>query len=94
MAISSGDMHEMQTGLDEIIHGVPWSNNPKDKSTWKDHDIDINNTLAGAKIAQSILEKGGSWADVERAIVNEIKHLGPNGRIPQPNVTLHNFLDQ
>lgn len=92
MALTGGLWHEIQTGAKEVSQGVPWSTKPDDIHTWQDHNIDTNNNLAGAKIAQEIRQKGGSWQDVENAIVDAVKHLGPNGRIPQPSVTLHSSI--
>ncbi len=95
LAILSGDWHEIQTGASDVYpQKIPWSTKPKDIQTWKDHDIDLNNNLVGAKIAQEIRENGESWQDVEQAVVDAVKHMGTSGRILQPNVTLHNFLNQ
>ncbi len=92
-AIAGGLWHELQTGIVETSQGIPSSKKPQDIKTWKDHDIDINNNLAGTKIAQEILDKGGSWQDVENAVVDAIKHhLGKDGRIAQPTHQLHTFL--
>jgi hypothetical protein len=89
----AGDWHELQTELKEIGEGVPWSIKPGDAKTWKDHNVDVNNNLAGAKLAQEILDKGGTWQEVEKAVVDAIQHhLGKDGRIAQTSYQLHTFL--
>jgi hypothetical protein len=92
--IGSGQYHELETGFKEVLAGVPWKNDLESKKTWADHSIDINNNLAGAKIAQSIFDKGGSWKDVENAVVEAVRHAGNSGKLKQPDVTLHSFLGQ
>ena len=78
----------------EIKEGIPWKTDKDSRHTWADHGVDINNNRAGAKIAQEILDRGGSWQDVETAVVDVIKqHLGKDGKIPQPSYQLHTFLD-
>lgn len=92
-AIAGGLGHELHTGADDLGLGKAWSHDPKEIADWRDHSVDINNNLAGAKIAQEILDKGGSWKNVENAIVDAIKHhLEKNGRIAQPTHKLHTFL--
>lgn len=93
-AMAAGDWHELQTSIGDIWNKKPWSSNPQDIKDWKDHGKDINNNLAGAKIGQTIRDKGGSWQDVEKAVVDSVQHLGKDGRIPQPNVRLYTFLDR
>jgi hypothetical protein len=91
-AIAAGDFHEIQTGVLEMNKGLDKSKDPKDIQTWKDHDVDNHNNYAGAKIAQEIASKGGSWTDIERAVVEAVKKVGADGKIQQPNGTLHTFL--
>jgi hypothetical protein len=92
-AMLAGDWHELHTSIDDMLKGKPWSGNSQDMKDWKDHGIDINNNRAGAKIAQEIKDKGGSWQDVEKAIVDAIKHrLGKDGKLKEPDYPLHTFL--
>ena len=93
-AMLGGDWHELETSVREIGKGIPWKTDKESIHTWQDHGVDINNIRAGAKIAQDIRGKGGSWQDVECAIVDAVKHIDKDGKIPQPNVTLHSFLNQ
>lgn len=92
-ALIAGDWHELHTAANDVAKFKPWSTKPQDIKDWKDHGIDINNNRAGAKIAQGILDKGGSWQDVENAVVDAVKHhLGKNGKIDEPAHRLHTFL--
>ena len=93
-AVLAGDWHELETAFGEVGKGVPWSNNPEDKKTWNDHSTDIHNNLAGAKIAQQMINRGGSWHEVEAAIVKAVSQVGDSGRITHPNVQLRTFLSR